>query len=67
MDFCKQMDFYLFCSFLAHKKDKKTSYTKLEGQNIFLVLLTLADAYCKGKIYWNANVSVLTEISLSLL
>lgn len=49
MDFCKQMDFYLFCSFIARRKDKKMSYTKLEWQNIFLVLLTLADVYCNGK------------------
>lgn len=64
MDYCKQMDFYLFCSFTAHRKDKKISYTKLEWQNIFLVLLTLADAYCnwkKKRIHWNANVSVVAE------
>lgn len=65
MDFCNQMEFYLFCSFIAHRKDKKISFTKLKSQNIFLVLLTLAHNYWKWgkKSHWNANVSVLVSFN----
>lgn len=49
MDFCNQMELYLFCSFIGHRKDKKISFTKFKSQNIFLVLLTLAHNYGKWK------------------
>lgn len=69
MDFCKWKDFYLFCSFIAHRKYKKIPYTKSEWQNIFWVLLTLADAYCNRKTALKCclcAVQILTLLSLSL-